>query len=182
MSFSAVITTAWLLSAGGVDPATGKPMDEMTQGIAGEVITLTWRDAEDHLDGFVSPLQPVEGRPFDISVRVRRLEGSENYTGPVVMTLRRAGEEHGSSATVAPTGERWKHSFTVENAGDYRLDISFRTTRMKVVRTNLSIRSDMTVGGLPLSTLGLAAVALFGLAAIGFAVARMLGARKSAPG
>src|SRR5262245_47024526 len=64
MAFSSIIAAAWLLSMGNTDPVTGKSLAELNRGVSGNYATLEWRDAEDHLDGFIDPATPVEGKPF----------------------------------------------------------------------------------------------------------------------
>lgn len=178
MSFLAVFTAAWLLSGGTMDPVTGRKLTEMERGVSGNYATMEWRDAEDHLDGFINPAHPVEGRPFEVNVRVQGLDNTA-YTGPVVLTLKKLGEQLGASATIPPTGERWKHTFTVDSSGQYQLDVSFRTTRLKIARTIIIVREDMSIAGLPLSTIGLGVVGIAALGAIGLALVRMLRARQS---
>lgn len=181
MSFFSVVTTAWLLSGGAIDPATGRSLNEITQGVSGDYATLEWHDAEDHLDGFISPSSPVEGRPFEVNVRIRGLD-STGYQGPVVLTLRKVGEQLGTSVTVTPKGDRWKHTFQVDDAGQYQLDVGFRTTRMKHAQAIIPVREDMTIAGVPLSIVGLTVAGLIAVGTIGSAVIRMLRARNAPPG
>ena len=174
MGLLSVVTTAWLLCAGASDGESGRPMDEMQLTSAGRVGTFDWRDAEERVDGFIDPISPVSGKPFEVSLQVRALEG-ERFTGPVILTVRRAGEQHGQSATVVPEGDRWRHTFTVDAEGAYQLDVGFRSTRMKVVHAPFLVKS---VYPLPLSTIGLVVVVLAGLAVVGRSVIRSARNRK----
>lgn len=180
MSFLSVITTAWLLSTVPVDPVSGRPLDGIERDVSGRVATLSWRDADDALDGFMDPAIPVEGQPFEVNLRIRPLAGSD-FDGPVVLTVRRVGQEQGTSVTVAPESGRWRHRFTLEDSGAYQLDVGFRSTRMKVIHGSFEVQSNMTVGGVRLSTVGLVVVAILGAAAIGYSLIRVLRGRKPQP-
>lgn len=168
MTFFSVLSAACLLSTGTVDPETGRPMDQMEFATIGKVDTFGWRDAEDQLDGFISPVKRLSGEPFDVSLRVRGYEGAE-FNGPVLITVRKEGSQHGESVTVAREGERWKHTFTVDRADRYQLDVAFRTSRMKVVHGYFNVEPGY---GLPLSTYSMGAVVLAAVLVIGVAVFR----------
>lgn len=177
MSLFSVMSAAWLLSTGAVDPDTGRAMDGLSFTAIGKVETFNWRDAEDQVDGFITPSNRLSGEPFEVSVRVRNYDG-EPFAGPVVMTVRPQGSQYGESVTVKPDGERWKHTFTVPDGGRYVLDLTFRTSRLKVVHGEFGVGQGY---GLPLSTYGLGAAVLAALIVIGVAVIRAARSRKPDP-
>jgi hypothetical protein len=174
MSFLSVLSVACLLSTGAVDPETGRPMDEVQFATIGKVDTFSWRDAEDQVEGFLTPVNRISGEPFEVSLRVRGFEG-EPFKGPVVLTVRREGSQYGESVTVAPENERWKHAFTVDDGGRFQVDIAFRTSRMKVVHGYFTVQQGY---GMPLSTYAMGAVILAAAIAIGAVVIRTARGRK----
>jgi hypothetical protein len=109
---------------------------ETTPGPAG--IELSWADAEDRVQGAVRPARPHEGAALQVTLRVGSFEGAE-FRGPVTLTLRRAGEEQGVSVTVTRGEVGWAATFHPAEAGAYWLDVSFRTTRLKVLHAALEV-------------------------------------------
>lgn len=176
MTIFSVVSLAWLLSAGPVDPDTGRPLDEMQLNTSGKVATFIWHDAEDQVDGFIEPTNPKSGRPFDVSLRVRALEGEE-FKGPVIITVRRAGEQQGQSVTVAQSGERWKHTFTADSSGPHQLDVGFRSSRMKVVHLTFDVGHTYFA---PLSVVAFAIVSAIAVIVIGVAASRALRKKPAA--
>jgi len=126
-------------------------------------LTFDWSDTEESLRGQVSP-QPVRaGRSLTISAVLQPFTG-DDFTGPLTFSLRPL-KEIGStwSETVErKKGERgWVKEVTLPEPGDYRLEISWRTTHHKVVRgvvpvgpAGLPVWLTWVVGG------GLIAIAL----------------------
>jgi hypothetical protein len=95
-----------------------------------------WADAEDVVRGTLTPFPIRAGTPFTVSLVVGTVQG-EDFGGPVTIALRPLAELGGAeSATVARRpGERaWVHVFTPDQDGAHRLEISFRTTHLKVTR------------------------------------------------
>ncbi len=99
---------------------------------------LTWRDAEDVLEGAVLPSRLEVGQPVTVSVRIRTFEGAA-FEGPVTVTLRAAGEQHGPSVVVNREGERWLAQLTPEVAGPHVLSVGWRTSRHKVVHGDVVV-------------------------------------------
>jgi hypothetical protein len=98
--------------------------------------TVEWRDAEDVIRGTLTPFPIRVGVPFTVSLVVGTVQG-EDFTGPVTMALRPLEDLGGTDAvTVARSeGEKaWVHTFTPDDEGQHRLEVSFRTTHLKVVR------------------------------------------------
>src|SRR5574340_411038 len=50
-------------------------------------LTLGWNDAEDRIQGAVSPAEPRVGRPMQVSVHVGTDQGAD-FDGPVTLSLR----------------------------------------------------------------------------------------------
>jgi hypothetical protein len=95
-----------------------------------------WADAEDVVRGTLTPFPIRAGTPFTVSLVVGTVQG-EDFSGPVTVALRPLADLGGTeSATVARrAGERaWVHVFTPKQDGEHRLEVSFRTTHLKVAR------------------------------------------------
>lgn len=104
-------------------------------------INVAWSDVEDRIQGAITPLKPVVGQPFTVSVHVGSFEGRD-FDGPVTMTLKPAGQMGSvDSVTVtrAPGEKTWAHRFTPAQTGMHTLELSFSTTRLKVARGALLV-------------------------------------------
>ncbi|MET0405214.1 MAG: hypothetical protein ABW123_22560 [Cystobacter sp.] len=169
------------LGLGAAPPARAAPgagpqrLDTIEVNPHENVWSLSWSDSEERLQGHLSPIPPRRGQPFQVSLDVGSFEGAP-FTGPLILTLREAGAMHGQSVTVK-RGERfWEATFVPESSGPHLLDVSFRTTRAKVVHAALE------VGGAPVSrTLGWGALGLGVLAVLGYSVWGLLRAARSEP-
>lgn len=102
---------------------------------------LLWQDAEDVVKGTITPFPIRAGSPFTVSIFVGTLQG-EDFTGPVTLGLRPL-EALGGTDTVTvergPGAKTWVHAFTASEEGPHRLEVSFRTTHLKVVRGELTV-------------------------------------------
>jgi hypothetical protein len=117
------------------------PLDEMEIVRKEAGLELGWSDAEDRIQGTISPRVPVEGAAIEVSAHVGTFQGPV-FDGPVTFSLKPAdtfggAEEH--TVTRAADGHGWQARFNPVPAGDYRLEISFRTTRLKVARASLNV-------------------------------------------
>ncbi|MFT3707857.1 MAG: hypothetical protein QM817_09390 [Archangium sp.] len=106
---------------------------EFKQNNAG--LTWDWSDTEETLRGTVTPLRLKAGKPMVISAIVEALS-SEEINGPMTFSIRPLKEMGSAQTQTVAKGETrvWSATFTPEEAGDYRLEISWRTTHHKVVR------------------------------------------------
>ena len=103
-----------------------------------EYTELSWSDAEDRLQGSITPSQPRAGEPMRVSLDVGSFQG-EPYRGPVVIALRRSGETAEDTRTVAFDGKGWNAQFVPRDDGPYALDVSFRTTHYKALHGALTV-------------------------------------------
>jgi len=99
-------------------------------------LTFDWSDADESLRGQLTP-QPVSvGRSLIISAVLQPFHG-EDFTGPLTFSVRPLNEM-GTAVTETVSrkkGERgWVKEITLTEPGDYRLEISWRSTHHKVVR------------------------------------------------
>lgn len=94
---------------------------------------LTWADTEDALKGVIAPDVLREGEPVRVSVTVGSFYGAP-FDGPVTLALRPEGAQgQTESFTAMPDGGTWKATFVPQSSGAHVLDVSFRTTRHKVL-------------------------------------------------
>ncbi len=103
-------------------------------------LALSWSDAEDTLTGSVTPLRPKAKDPLTVSVRVGTYQGAE-FKGPVRLVLRAEGETHPMEQVVNQrAGDRaWVAVFTPETDGHHTLEISFNTSRNKVLVSGFEV-------------------------------------------
>ena len=133
-----------------------------------DLLELAWSDTEERLQGSIRPAVPREGEPLQVVIQVGSFQG-DAFEGPVTLTLREAGSNHGKTVTV-PRGERhWEATFVPETTGIHRLDVSFRTTRYKALHTAFRVEDSRVPRLLAWGLLGLCAVGL-----IGYTVRNML--------
>jgi hypothetical protein len=117
-------------------PFEGAP-DKAAVVERGEVLELSWEDAEEHLEGSISPASARPGDTLEIHVDLRPFEGPPLDT-PVQISLR--GPSGQSEEKVAIRGERdWRVSLPTHEPGRHTLDIRYRGTRLKVVHAELWI-------------------------------------------
>lgn len=109
--------------------------------LSGAVQTVNWSDAEDRVRGTISPVTLHAGQPMKVSVSVGAFQGEE-FAGPVTFSLRPI-EDIGGADTVTvkrgPGEKAWAHEFIPREAGEHRLEISWRTTRLKVARGTVMV-------------------------------------------
>lgn len=149
-----------LLQVPGEGELQGTPASETLQVKVDEAgMALAWSDVEDRIQGTLEPTVPRAGEPLKVSVHVGTFQGPE-FEGPVSFTLRplvrselKEGEplglkplqdtSGGQGGTVTRgRGERaWAYTFHPADEGKQVLEISFRTTRLKVVRGVVEIET-----------------------------------------
>jgi hypothetical protein len=100
-------------------------------------LELTWSDSEDRLRGTLTPARPRAGDLLHVMVDVGTYDGKA-FDGPVTLQLRRAGETHGESVTVRQE-HGWRADFGIPETGAYLLDVSFRTTRLKLLHASFEV-------------------------------------------
>lgn len=107
---------------------------------------FAWQDAEDVVKGTIKPFPVRAGAPFTVSVFVGTVQGGEEFSGPVTLALRPMGALGGTDAATVSRGpgeKSWVHVFTADEAGPHRIEVSFRTTYLKVVRGQLTVQEGL---------------------------------------
>jgi hypothetical protein len=131
------------------------------------MLALSWSDYEERLKGSISPSPPRAGQPLRVNVHVGSFEGAP-FDGPLTLTLREEGQTSGQTRTVRRGEANWTAEFLPENSGPHQLDISFRTTRLKVLHARVEVAPSpiprmILWGGLGLLTLGIISLGVRGL-------------------
>lgn len=134
--------------------------------LEGEGWSFDWADQEDRVRGTVTPPELAAGSPLQVSIAVGAF-ASGDFDGPVTVTLEHLDGSWRELSTVhpAPMVPRvWNATFTPPASGQHRLEISFRSTRVK------SISAPLEVGMGRVSTplaLGLASALVLAFVAVG---------------
>lgn len=159
----------WLASAAGAAPPPLDlgPPDRIGVETREDMLTLSWSDTEERLRGSIRPAAPRAGEPLQINLQVGSFEG-EDFEGPLILTLREEGTTHGQSVTVKKDALHWQATFTPENDGPHLVDVSFRTTRHKVLHASFQVRESRMPLKLGWAVLGLGCLALLGYTVRGF--------------
>ena len=97
--------------------------------------TFDWSDTEETLRGTITPARPQANAPLTISVTLEALNSAE-LDGPITFAFRPLEEMGGKTQTVvrAPGQKAWSVTFTPEQPGTHRVELSWKTTHHKVVR------------------------------------------------
>ncbi len=128
---------------------------------------LEWSDAEDRMRGAVRPLDPVSGRPLELSVLVGTFQGAE-FDGPVTVTMRCNAWSDTQTVRRAKGEKAWAAKFVpVADGEDCSIDLSFTTTRHKLLHAKV-----------PVQTAPLSRWPWFVLLGLGTAIALGLGIRS----
>lgn len=122
-------------------PVGVAPRDGMKLNVGAGSLDFEWSDAEDRVQGSITPKRPIEGRTMEVSAHVGTFQGAE-FDGPVTLSLKEAGSTGGgqSQTVKRAQGEKaWRAAFTPPLSGPYTFEVSFRTTRLKVASTTITV-------------------------------------------
>jgi hypothetical protein len=113
-------------------------MDQISATRGAHAWNLEWSDAEDRLRGFVRPLDPVEGQPLEVSLRVGPFQGAD-LDGPLIVSLRCDDWSQTLTVPRSKDSQSWLAELTPHGNGDCRLDVGWQTTRRKLVHMTLPV-------------------------------------------
>jgi hypothetical protein len=122
---------------------------------------LFWQDAEDVVRGTITPRPTRSGGELTVSLFVGSVQGAP-FEGPVTIALRPLEAMGGTEAATVTRGKddkTWVRRFTPTEPGPHRLEVSFRTTHLKVVRGVLPVEEAPLPRWL-LSAIGLGLIAV----------------------
>ena len=166
---------AGVASAAKEEPLSRQP-DRIQVERRNNVLELSWSDTEERLQGSLQPDIPHDGEPLKVTLNVGSFAGEE-FDGPITLTLRQAGATHGQTVTVkrVKSAVNWRAEFIPEATGPYQLDVSFRTTHLKVLHADFDVISPPV----PRYVLW-AMVGLFSMLAVAYGI-RSLVSQASSP-
>src|SRR5689334_20418934 len=98
---------------------------EISVSLSAQTLELTWSDAEDRIQGSISPKQPVAGASLDVSAHVGSFQGAV-FEGPVTFSFKPSGSRGGGQSKTVKrlAGEKaWRASFLPEEEGLYTLEV-----------------------------------------------------------
>jgi hypothetical protein len=116
------------------------PPDQIAVDRRGGVLALSWADAEERLQGSLQPQAPRAGEPLKVTLHVGSFQGTP-FEGPLTVSLRERGATHGQVRTVPKGAVNWQVELLPERAALHQLDVSFRTTRLKVLHAEFDVGS-----------------------------------------
>jgi hypothetical protein len=119
-------------------PTGVEPQDVIRVIPEDNALILFWEDSEDALRGTMVPAVPRVGEPLRVNLRIRRLEGKP-FKGQVMLTLRIEGEVGGPTEKVEPKAGIWTADFVPRVSGGHVLDVSFRTSRPKLLHASFDV-------------------------------------------
>jgi hypothetical protein len=99
-------------------------------------LTFDWADADESLRGQLTPYPPRAGATTTISAVLQPFSG-DDFTGPItfsVRPLKEIGSTWSETVSRKPGERSWVKQVTLDEPGEYRLEVSWRTTHHKVVR------------------------------------------------
>lgn len=152
------------------DPPLGEQEKiDSVQSIRGtSSMDLDWADAEDRMHGTIRPLDPIEGKPLELSVMVGTFQGAE-FDGPVTMAVRCLDWQATQTVRRAKGERAWFARFVPEDDGDCSIDLGFTTTRHKLLHSKVYVTSApltrlpwyLMIGVLLIGAFGLGLRAIF---------------------
>ncbi|MDC0714974.1 hypothetical protein POL68_41380 [Stigmatella sp. ncwal1] len=131
----------------------------------GGVLELAWSDTEERLQGALQPMAPRAGEPLKVTLHVGSFQGTP-FEGPITLSLRERGSTHGQVQTVQKGAVNWHAEFVPERAALHQLDVSFRTTRLKVLHAEFEVGAH-----------AMPSFILWGLLGLGGIIAMVMGVR-----
>jgi hypothetical protein len=111
--------------------------DRLSVQARGRQIELSWEDNDDKLRGMIIPAFIHAGDTVRVVLDVGSFSGAP-FDGPITYQWRRTGEAEAETGTV-PHRSGWHMELHPAEAGFYSLDLSFRTTRLKVLHATVPV-------------------------------------------
>jgi hypothetical protein len=119
--------------------ATAAPAsDQIKVERKGELLSLSWRDAEDQLSGVLTPAVPRPGEPLRLTLSVGNLQGPP-FQGAVTVAFSREGVPGQVTRTLTRDAVGWSTEFVPDEAGAWDVDVRFLTTRPKAAHARFTV-------------------------------------------
>lgn len=120
--------------------AAAPAADQIKVERKGELLALTWRDAEDQLQGVLTPAVPRPGEPLRLTLSVGNLQGPP-FKGAVTVAFSREGVPGQVTRTLTRDAVGWSTEFVPDEAGTWDVDVRFLTTRPKTAHAQFTVSS-----------------------------------------
>ncbi|GMU08166.1 hypothetical protein ASNO1_44190 [Corallococcus caeni] len=104
----------------------------------GDLLSLSWRDAEDQLQGVLTPAVPRPGEPLRLTLSVGNLQGPP-FQGAVTVAFSREGVPGQVTRTLTRDAVGWSTEFVPDEAGAWDVDVRFLTTRPKAAHARFTV-------------------------------------------
>ncbi|CAM4480564.1 hypothetical protein GTZ93_23705 [Corallococcus exiguus] len=118
--------------------AAGPASDQIKVERRGELLSLSWRDAEDQLNGVLTPAVPRPGEPLRLTLSVGNLQGPP-FQGAVTVAFSREGVPGQVTRTLTRDAVGWSTEFVPDEAGTWDVDVRFLTTRPKSAHARFTV-------------------------------------------
>ncbi|RKG53701.1 hypothetical protein D7X30_30010 [Corallococcus sp. AB011P] len=129
-----VVMTCLLALHAAAAPAS----DQIQVERRGELLSLSWRDAEDQLNGVLTPAVPRPGEPLRLTLSVGNLQGPP-FQGAVTVAFSREGVPGQVTRTLTRDAVGWSTEFVPDEAGTWDVDVRFLTTRPKAAHARFTV-------------------------------------------
>ncbi|MBN8231563.1 hypothetical protein JYK02_29025 [Corallococcus macrosporus] len=104
----------------------------------GELLSLSWRDAEDQIQGVLTPAVPRPGEPLRLTLSVGNLQGPP-FQGAVTVAFSREGVPGQVTRTLTRDAVGWSTEFVPDEPGTWDVDVRFLTTRPKAAHARFTV-------------------------------------------
>ncbi|NNC08145.1 hypothetical protein HJC10_35570, partial [Corallococcus exiguus] len=118
--------------------AAAPASDQIKVERRGELLSLSWRDAEDQLSGVLTPAVPRPGEPLRLTLSVGNLQGPP-FQGAVTVAFSREGVPGQVTRTLTRDAVGWSTEFVPDEAGAWDVDVRFLTTRPKSAHARFTV-------------------------------------------
>ncbi|RKH96065.1 hypothetical protein [Corallococcus sp. AB038B] len=118
--------------------AAGPASDQIKVERRGELLSLSWRDAEDQLNGVLTPAVPRPGESLRLTLSVGNLQGPP-FQGAVTVAFSREGVPGQVTRTLTRDAVGWSTEFVPDEAGTWDVDVRFLTTRPKSAHARFTV-------------------------------------------
>lgn len=118
--------------------SAGPALDQIQVERRGELLALSWKDAEDQLQGVLTPSQPRPGEPLRLTLSVGNLQGPP-FQGAVTVAFSQEGVPGQVTRTLQRDAVGWSTEFVPPEAGAWDVDVRFLTTRPKALHARFTV-------------------------------------------
>ncbi|MCY1045343.1 hypothetical protein OV208_28765 [Corallococcus sp. bb12-1] len=103
-----------------------------------EVLALSWQDAEDTLQGVITPAEPRPGEPLRLTLSVGNIQGPP-FEGGVTVAFSQDGVPGQVTRALKRDAVGWSTEFVPPEPGAWDLDVRFLTSRPKALHAKFTV-------------------------------------------